>query len=175
MPGNERQPSSPFWFPSTLSTSGFINATRCSGSLPPEQSITNSRLDIPTCTAAKPTPGAAYIVSNMLLTSFERFWSNLVTGSAGVSRTGAGHVTMSNKAIGNPKSKLPELEDQRLLQRSFEVIVIKHLDLVSLPCRRLVAPLVWLGVFTPEECDVYRPKRVALISSVRRSGTQLVF
>src|SRR5436190_19386258 len=72
---------------------------RCAGSLPPEQSITNNRLGTPTCTAARPTPGAAYIVSNISLTSFFKSSSNLVTGSAGLSSTGFGHVTISNKAI----------------------------------------------------------------------------
>src|SRR2546428_3517070 len=72
---------------------------RCSGSLPPEQSITNRRFEIPTCTAARPTPGAAYIVSNMFETSFFRLSSKNVTGSAGISSIGFGHLTTSNNAI----------------------------------------------------------------------------
>src|ERR1044072_71679 len=76
-----------------------MSVTRCCGSLPPEQSITNSLFGTPTCTAASPTPGAAYIVSNILLTSLARSASNSVTGSAGVSSTGDGHFTISNKAI----------------------------------------------------------------------------
>src|SRR5207253_11273391 len=60
----------------------------------PEQSITNKRFGTPTCTAARPTPGAAYMVSNMLLTSFLRSSSNLVTGSAGLSSTGFGQVNI---------------------------------------------------------------------------------
>src|SRR5947208_12583786 len=72
---------------------------RCEGSLPPEQSITNRRFGAPTCTAAKPTPGAAYIVSNILLTSFLRSASNLVTGSAGLSSTGFGQVTICKRGI----------------------------------------------------------------------------
>src|SRR6266550_1356768 len=75
-------------------TSGLIMTIRCAGSLPPEQSITNRRLGTPTCTAARPTPGAEYIVSNMLLTSFFKLSSNSVTGSAGASRTGFGQVTI---------------------------------------------------------------------------------
>src|SRR5262249_39582766 len=61
--------------------------------------ITNRRFGTPTCTAAKPTPGAAYIVSNILLTNFSRSSSKSVTGSAGVSSTGAGHFTISSNAI----------------------------------------------------------------------------
>src|SRR6185369_13019153 len=72
---------------------------RCDGSLPPEQSITNKRFGTPTCTAANPTPGASYIVSNILLTNFSRLPSNSVTGSAGVSSTGAGHFTISINAM----------------------------------------------------------------------------
>src|SRR6185369_6030111 len=80
-------------------TSGLIMTTRWAGSLPPEQSITNKRLGTPTCTAARPTPGAEYIVSNMLLTSFFSSSSNLVTGSAGASRIGLGQVTIFSKDI----------------------------------------------------------------------------
>src|SRR5690349_24044730 len=72
---------------------------RCCGSFPAEQSITNRRFGTPTCTAASPTPGAAYMVSNILLTSFARSASNSVTGSAGVSSTGAGHLTISKTAM----------------------------------------------------------------------------
>src|ERR1700716_2459738 len=106
MPGNDRQPSSPSCLPSMLTTSGLIITTRCAGSLPPEQSITNRRLGTLTCTAARPTPGAEYIVSNMLLTSFLRLSSNLVTGSAGASRIGFGQVTIFSKDI--LKSQIPD-------------------------------------------------------------------
>src|ERR1700686_3026450 len=99
MPGKERHPSSPSCLPSMLTTSGLIITTRCEGSLPPEQSITNRRLGTPTCTAASPTPGAEYIVSNILLTSFFSSSSNVVTGSAGGSRIGFGQVTILKKEI----------------------------------------------------------------------------
>src|ERR1700730_6317393 len=99
MPGNERHPSSPSCFPSMLTTSGLIITTRCEGSLPPEQSITNRRLGTPTCTAASPTPGAEYIVSNILLTSFFSSSPKLVTGSPGASRMGFGQVTIFSKDI----------------------------------------------------------------------------
>src|SRR5258707_14695220 len=99
MPGNDRHPSSPSCLPSMLTNSGLIITTRCAGSLPAEQSITNRRLGTPTCTAASPTPGAAYIVSNILLTSFFRSSSNLVTGSPGASRIGFGQVTILSKDI----------------------------------------------------------------------------
>src|ERR1700730_2822615 len=122
MPGKDRQPSSPFWLPSTRSTSGLIRATRCAGSLPPEQSITKSRLDTPTCTAAKPTPGAEYIVSNILLTSLSRSPSNSVTGLAGSSSTGAGHLTISNKAMMN--SQTPH--EKTTLVEALQVIVTKQ-------------------------------------------------
>src|SRR5260370_32244530 len=99
MPGKERQPSSPFCLPSMLITSGLIMTTRCAGSLPPEQSITTRRFGTPTCTAASPTPGAEYIVSNMFATSLFRSPLNSVTGSAGVSRIGLGQVTIFNEDI----------------------------------------------------------------------------
>src|SRR5882724_8598984 len=99
IPGNERQPSSPSCLPSCAMTSGLIMTIRWAGSLPPEQSITNRRLGTPTCTAASPTPGAAYIVSNILFTSFLRSASNLVTGSAGLSSTGFGQVTICKRDI----------------------------------------------------------------------------
>src|SRR5437764_8266971 len=54
---------------------------------------------MPTCVAASPTPGAAYMVSNMSSTSFLSSASNLVTGSAGVVSTGSGQVTIFNRAI----------------------------------------------------------------------------
>src|SRR5688572_1004202 len=76
-----------------------MSTTRCCGSFPPEQSITNRRFGTPTCTAARPTPGAAYMVSNILLTSFSKSVSNSVTGSAGLSSTGAGHFTISSTAM----------------------------------------------------------------------------
>src|SRR5439155_24191215 len=109
MPGNERQPSSPSCFPSWATTSGLIMTIRCAGSLPPEQSITNRRLGTPTCTAARPTPGAEYIVSNISSTSFFKSPLNLVTGSAGASRIGFGQVTSFNKDISytrNPNNDL---------------------------------------------------------------------
>src|SRR5438445_2162899 len=103
IPGNERHPSSPSCLPSCAMTSGLIMTIRWAGSLPPEQSITKRRLGTPTCTAASPTPGAAYIVSNILLTSFLRSASNLVTGSAGLSSTGFGQVTIFKRDILKPK------------------------------------------------------------------------
>src|SRR2546421_3172594 len=54
---------------------------------------------MPTCVAASPTPGAAYMVSNMSSTSFLSSASNLVTGSAGVVSTGSGQVTIFKRAI----------------------------------------------------------------------------
>src|SRR5438445_6836058 len=110
MPGKERHPSSPSCLPSCATTSGLIITTRCEGSFPPEQSITNRRLGTPTCTAARPTPGAAYIVSNMLLTSFLRSSSNLVTGSAGLSSTGFGQVTIFKRDI--LKSKISNFKSE---------------------------------------------------------------
>src|SRR5690349_11225357 len=61
--------------------------------------MTNRRLAMPTCVAASPTPGAAYMVSNMSSASFLSSASNLVTGSAGVVSTGSGQVTIFNRAI----------------------------------------------------------------------------
>src|ERR1700681_3561147 len=106
-------------------TSGLIMTTRCPGSFPPEQSITNSRLGTPTWTAASPTPGAEYIVSNMLLTSFLRSSSKLVTGSPGASRIGFGQVTIFNKDI--PKSLISDLEFHNP-QFRMALIRSEHLD-----------------------------------------------
>ena len=71
--------------------------------------MTNRRWDTPTCTAARPTPGAEYIVSNMSLTSFFRLSSNSVTGSPGLSSIGFGHFTTSLNAIfsSHPSAQLP--------------------------------------------------------------------
>src|SRR6266404_7938342 len=131
IPGKERQPSSPSCLPSIPTTSGLIITMRCAGSLPAEQSITNRRLGTPTCTAARPTPGAEYIVSNILLTSFFRSPSNVVTGSPGSSRIGFGQVTIFSKDI---------LESQIRFFRhlNFTVNVLVSLVRIILLCWLLV-------------------------------------
>src|ERR1700730_9086718 len=123
MLGKERQPSSPSCLPSMLMTSGLIITTRCAGSFPPEQSITNRRFSTPTCTAASPTPGAEYIVSNMLLTSFFRSSSKLVTGSAGVSRIGFGQVTIFSKDI---PIFLSQISNSRFQITDLRSVLIRH-------------------------------------------------
>jgi hypothetical protein len=58
----------------------------------------------------------------MLLTSFLRSSSNSVTGSAGVSSTGAGHLTISNKAMAlilPQRSTKVEIDERRAHSNSF--------------------------------------------------------
>src|SRR5262249_33311469 len=64
-PGTLRQPSSSSWTPSIASSCGLIATISPCGSRPTDRSTTNRRRGSPTCGAASPMPGAAYIVSIM--------------------------------------------------------------------------------------------------------------
>src|SRR5690606_31200082 len=65
------------------------------------------RFDTPTCGAARPTPGAAYIVSVMSSSSLRTEALILVTGRAFLRRTSAGSFTISRIAMYNaPPSDL---------------------------------------------------------------------
>src|ERR1700723_1330323 len=74
--------------------SGFAQTILASTFLPLLTSITVTRLLIPICGAASPTPFAAYMDSNMSATSVWNSASNLSTSFAGVSSTGSPYLTM---------------------------------------------------------------------------------
>ena len=64
-PGTLRQPSSSSCMPSRSTNSGFTSTMSAVGSRPTEMSTTKIRSGTPTCGAASPIPGAAYMVSIM--------------------------------------------------------------------------------------------------------------
>src|SRR3954470_20070079 len=92
--GRLRQPSPPLCFPSVLMISGFTSTSFAPASSLKLVSITAMRLPMPTCGAAKPTPCAAYIDSNISSASFSSSLSNVVTVAAGVSSTVFPNLTM---------------------------------------------------------------------------------
>src|SRR5215475_11817588 len=57
------------------------------------------RIDSPTCGAASPTPGAAYIVCAMLSMRVLRVPLRFSTGSAGRLRTSSGNLRIRSRAI----------------------------------------------------------------------------
>src|SRR5271154_3127848 len=74
--------------------SGFAQTIFASAFFPLLTSITATRLLMPICGAASPTPFAAYMDSNMSSTSACSSTSNLSTGLPGVSSTGSPYFTM---------------------------------------------------------------------------------
>ncbi len=97
MPGTDRQPSSVTPTPSALRISGLQNT---SGScLFSETSMTIKRLWKSTWVAARPTPGAAYMVSNMSAANLARASSNTSTGFARVRSRGSGYSRICRRAM----------------------------------------------------------------------------
>ena len=94
LPGTDRQPSTQLWLPSLATMTGF---TIFSG--PSPQSITTTRRKIPTCGAARPTPGAAYMVSSISSKSVSRRSSNFVTGRHTFRSVGSPSVNIVRRAI----------------------------------------------------------------------------
>src|ERR1700756_5053183 len=74
--------------------SGLTSTSLALGSSLKVTSMTVIRLLIPICGAARPTPCAAYMDSNMSSISVLSASSNSVTVAAGVSRTGSPYRTM---------------------------------------------------------------------------------
>ena len=74
--------------------SGLASTIFASGVLPFDTSITVIRCPNPICGAARPTPEAAYIDSNMSSTSFCKSSSNFSTRLVGVSKTGSPNFTI---------------------------------------------------------------------------------
>jgi len=102
-PGMLKQPSSPTCTPSCDRISGLISTSLSSGLSPAEQSMTVSRCERPTCGAAKPTPLASYMVSNMsLINSRNSGVSKSVTRAASDSRTGSPYLTIG-RIIGSKR------------------------------------------------------------------------
>jgi enterochelin esterase-like enzyme len=64
-PGTLRHPSSSSCIPSRSTNSGLMKQSRSAGFRPNEMSATKMRRPTPTCVAASPMPGAAYIVCTM--------------------------------------------------------------------------------------------------------------
>src|SRR5215203_3478366 len=90
MPGRERQPSTSDSCPSRRTISGLTRTLSMEGSSPTEVSITARRRSTPTCGAARPTPGAACMVSTMSEASLRSRGSNSSTLRHWVRRTGSG-------------------------------------------------------------------------------------
>ena len=82
-PGTLRQPSSSSCIPSSSTNSGLTNTIRSSGLRPSDRSTTKIRSDTPICGAARPMPGAAYIVSIM---SSMSFWMSRVSSPTSAAR-----------------------------------------------------------------------------------------
>ena len=102
MPGTERQPSSRVWRSSlSHSISGLISTTRWSRVS--ETSITTTRWCTSTWVAAKPTPLASYMVSNISFTSVRMASSTASTGRATMCSLGSGYTRMGSRAIRNSK------------------------------------------------------------------------
>src|SRR5260370_31255249 len=89
-----RQPSVPNTSPSALTISGLNTAT-----LRSSYSATNIRIDIPTCGAARPTPFASCIVSNISSTSFCSEGSKRCTFLAFWRKIGFSEVIIFRSAI----------------------------------------------------------------------------
>ena len=94
--GALRNPTTPVAAgPQSVSLAGInISTSLASGSSLKVMSITASRLEMPICGAARPTPCAAYMDSNMSSASFFSSPSKTVTGSAGLSSTGLPNFTI---------------------------------------------------------------------------------
>ncbi len=99
-PGMLRHPSGCLSVCSLAQTTfGLTRATRFSGSSSRRRSTTSTRLETPTCGAARPIPSARYIVSNMSRTSPRSSSSKTSTGSASVRSTGSPINTTSRTDI----------------------------------------------------------------------------
>src|SRR5690606_22146691 len=95
-PGTERQPSSITCSPSVSTSRGLIIVRAPSPSLASKTAI---RSPTPIWGAAKPTPGASYMVSFMSSTSLRILSSISSTGFAGVRNTGSPNFRMGKMAI----------------------------------------------------------------------------
>src|SRR5260221_1674687 len=95
----ERQPSSCRCSPSFSTNSGFTRVMSCPLVAPTETSITITRRGTPICGAARPTPGAAYIVATMSSTRDRIPASISPTGRAGACSAGWPYFTMSRIAM----------------------------------------------------------------------------
>src|SRR6478736_2711624 len=93
-PGTLRQPSSSSCVPSRASTFGLMTTRRSSARRPSETSTTKMRSGTPTCGAARPTPGAAYIVRIMSSTSWRISGVTSETGAAGRCTVASPYLTI---------------------------------------------------------------------------------
>ena len=89
-----KHPSLWVCLPSVRMISGLASTSLAAGSSLKVTSITARRLEMPICGAAKPTPLASYMDSNMSSTNFLSSSPNSVMGSADFSRTGFPYFTM---------------------------------------------------------------------------------
>src|SRR5689334_2802337 len=80
-------------------SSGFAMRRGCGSSSSRAMSTTITRLSAPTCGAARPMPGALYIVSSMSSISRRTSASTFATGAATFFRRGSGAVMMGRTAI----------------------------------------------------------------------------
>lgn len=74
--------------------SGLMKTIGFFSSSPRVASIVTTRLVTPICTAAKPTPGASYIVSNISSISFLISASIFWTGVETLRKTGSGNCNI---------------------------------------------------------------------------------
>jgi hypothetical protein len=95
--GTDRQPSSVSSTPSRARISGLMSTSGWSrGSL---TSMTMMRWCTLTWVAARPMPGAAYMVSSMSSISWPSSASKVATGAARVRRRGSGNSRMVSRAM----------------------------------------------------------------------------
>ena len=71
----------------------------CLGASPFAVSMMSMRRSTPTCTAASPMPGAAYIVSSMSFRKARTLSSTVSTGSDVLRRMGSGSVMIGSFGI----------------------------------------------------------------------------
>ena len=103
-PGTDRQPSSPTCSPSSATISGLISTS--SAFFSSETSMTINCLCTSTWVAARPIPGASYMVSAMSAARRRMPSSIFVIGCATLRRRGSGNRRMGRSAI---KSLLEEV------------------------------------------------------------------
>ena len=85
--------------PSRSTNSGLTMTMRPAGSRPTDRSTTKIRRATPTCGAASPMPGAAYIVS--IMSSMRRSISGVMVSQAGTRVEGRSPYLRMGRIIGD--------------------------------------------------------------------------
>src|SRR5688572_11005787 len=95
----DRQPSSSRCSPSFSTMRGLMSLMTCPCFSPTDRSMTITRRGTPICGAARPMPGAAYMVATMSSISACTDSSMTGTGSEGACRTGSPYFTMGRMGM----------------------------------------------------------------------------